>query len=240
MLRHPGRAGDLLTAVVNELAALNDLPEAKPLIREAGTPKYLVTNAFARSFPQDAMEGAPAPLGDLLEVVGRLRPLVQGHTPAGDDVVVYGDLTPEHIVATGSAGRPTFLDPALSIGPVVLDVARLVSRLALQVMAVRHRHARRIFTSVHQAAVLLARRHEHPTDWLRSLALLWAADTVTYLHTCRTTPMVLPQPYQAEAILSIEPAVLAMLDRSVRALAVSDGAKVWNLTVDSAIRAAGQ
>ncbi|QDY79102.1 hypothetical protein [Streptomyces qinzhouensis] len=229
VVQRPTRSGDLLIGVMRELEALVRDRTVPAIAREAAIPACTVTATFERKFTRD-----PLPDGVLGDVVGRLRERAAAHPVTDTGGVVFGDLKPEHVLVTGNSGRPVFLDPGLSTGPGILDVAKLVSRLVLHTMSSRPRNPQRIVAGINDASQLLARRGPMPSgEWLQQLVLLWAMDTACLIHTVRTAPAMLPLPAHLSALDSVEPLALVLIDRMARALeAITDGNRLWMLVLD--------
>ncbi|MFF6973361.1 MULTISPECIES: hypothetical protein [Streptomyces] len=228
--QRPTQTGDLLTQVVRALDALAQ-PATARIVRETATPGCTIPGTFARKFT-----GLPKPDGVLGTVVERLLPLAAALPDPGGEGrgVVFGDLKPEHILVTGGAGRPVFLDPGLTCGPVILDAAKLVSRLLLHLCGSRPRSAKRIVSGVGDFAFALARATPDPSRWLWQLVLLWAMDTASVLHTVSTAPALLPLPVHLDRVDLAESLVTGLLDRNSRTLeAVTDGQRLWPLVLDN-------
>ncbi|MEU2950916.1 phosphotransferase [Streptomyces xanthochromogenes] len=243
--KEPHRTAELLTAVTDELAAL-DRPDVTALVTAAAIPERSVHATFARKFngisgtTYIAQTGGSAPA--LTQTVTRLRKVRLTGSPG---TVVFGDLKPEHAVFPDGGGRPAFLDPGMSLGPREADLGKLVSRLVLGLVASPLPGAGTaaalggIGQFADRASQSMGGRGR--AAWLRQLVVLWLMDTVNILTTYLTAPAGLPLPDTARQVIERAGAVCTMLDRTSAALeSRADGPAVWRLALDNARTAAGR
>ncbi|MEU5163400.1 phosphotransferase [Streptomyces sp. NPDC020875] len=220
--QYPARTSRLLRGALRELNILTARPEALVLARAAGTPDATISAVFERKFGQSQRSD------ELLEqAVIRLRELAAGLD--SPDVAVFGDLKPEHVLV--GRDRYAFIDPALSVGSPVLDVAKLVSRLVLYLAVVPSSNPCRAMAGIDEAVAEWARHTApgpHGGGRLWQLVLAWAMDTANILHTVRTAPAMMPLPGHLHGLLGVDHRVVLMLDRIARALEQNgDGGRAW-------------
>ncbi|WUH90280.1 hypothetical protein OG900_09345 [Streptomyces sp. NBC_00433] len=129
--------------------------------------------------------------------------------------VVYGDLTPEHVLYPGRPGtEPVFLSPALTRDTPLADPAQLLSRCVLVLLAAQPGR-----TVAEQAAQGFADFAQQQADRfpglrdqaLRNLLRLWAMDTANIMSTYLTTPADLPLPEHAGVLRTKAAAVLGIM-----------------------------
>ncbi|MEV0446121.1 phosphotransferase [Streptomyces spectabilis] len=186
------------------------------------------------------LSGDHAPV--LAAVVDRLRKLGLA-TATGPRALVYGDLKPEHVIyPDGPDCAPGFLDPGMANGRVQADVAKLISRTFLNLIA-------EPLPAVNPTPVadglgaLVEHRIWHLTNderpvWLRELVLLWLMDTTNILSTYLTCPLTLPLPELAGALTQRAEAVCGLLDTVSALLAEDRSAPVWPSALAEAVQAA--
>ncbi|MFD0367673.1 hypothetical protein [Streptomyces sp. NPDC127114] len=230
----PGRTRELLGLVVRDVAeglareGVAEAVESAP-IRERG-----ISGTFARKF-----NGLSGPVylrqtghGEVLQTVAtRLRRTRRiPPTPAG--TVVFGDLKPEHATFPADGGRPVYLDPGLMRGHEVADTAKLISRMALGLVACRPAAVGVILSGLDSFVRASARRlpADERTGWMRELVLLVLMDTLNILTTYLTAPADLPLSAHAAGVRDRARHVTTLLDHATAPLAATeDGATWWRL-----------
>lgn len=156
----------------------------------------LSANSYLRALGRDSglPENERQEIVELVQhAVWRLLRIAGAISPR-QDVVVFGDLKPEHVYIDGP--RLTYIDPAVqwAAGPQP-DIAKLLGRTLL--LALGHPDPRAGRQIVQGVASVLARHvaalpeHER-TGRLREVMVLWLMDTVSILSTCLSAPTGLP------------------------------------------------
>ncbi|MEU9606357.1 phosphotransferase [Streptomyces sp. NPDC048057] len=248
IVKRPERTADLLAAVTGELEVLGE-PDARALATAAAIPERSVAATFGRKFNGLSASSYLAlcgPLAPVLERVvarlGRMRPNA-AHSARR---VIFGDLKPEHALFPDEAGgRPVFLDPGLSLGHPATDMAKLVSRLVLHLIAQPPDGAgvRRVADGIDAYAETVIRRlgPDGRKVWLRQIVTLWLMDTVNILTTYLTSPEGLPLPDHARTVTERAGAVAVLLEETSAALASQeDGRVVWQMALGNVVRAASR
>jgi hypothetical protein len=225
LLGEPHRTPDVLRRVWAPLTRLYRTPvEGWPVIAERDivatfTRKFLggqgSTVHFGAHLRRDV---GPDVVEGLRYVVRRLRTIPATRPTT---TLVFGEVKPEHILMTGTG--PVFLDPGVHVAAPVSDLAKLVSRLLLMVMArVSATSARR-----HIVAGLTDMIWEErstaglasSTAWMVELLTLVARDTVNIVSTYLTTPERFPLPRSAGAVLERAGLVVPVVEHLVTGLA---------------------
>ncbi|GGR02296.1 hypothetical protein [Streptomyces netropsis] len=246
LAKEPHRTGELMTRVLVELAGLQRSAVARAVDEVAITERG-IRSTFHRKFNGISGPTYLRKAGDagevLATVVGRLRRLRV--TPAaGRQPVVYGDLKPDHAVfPDGPEGRPVFLDPGLAHGPAQTDMAKLVSRIVLNLIASPPDRAAADATiagiGVFADAMTADLGPDERAAWIKHLVVLWLMDTTNILSTYLTCPPDLPLPEHGGKISRQAKAVVTLLDRTTAHLiAGTDPRAVWRLTLTDAAKAA--
>ncbi|WP_329212424.1 phosphotransferase [Streptomyces sp. NBC_01708] len=240
----PARTPALLQLVHRALDPVLRQRDVMALADRAPIVERSITGTFLRKF--NGLSGptylSRSPHGDVLRlVVARLR---SHHTVSSmARPIVFGDLKPEHILFTTGDPRPAFIDPGLMRGPLCADPAKLMSRLALGLVARQPPAAETRAVLDGMAAYTADATAHHSTDeedaWLRQLIDLWLMDTTNILTTYLTNPPDLPLSPHGAAVAARAGAVCQMLDLSSRALAARHPARhTWNLCLANAAQAA--
>ncbi|NGO70641.1 hypothetical protein [Streptomyces boncukensis] len=245
LLRAPERTEDLFAVVLGQVAGLQR-QDVDGWLRGREIPERDLAAIFARKF---APGSAPAYLGELGaarlrpamrhrtatvlgRVVARLRRAELRATEQGRGVL-FGDLKPEHILyPEGPRGRPIFLDPGIQRGPHMADVAKLLSRTVLALLAAQPGiHTARVL--VDELAGFFPRRYG--TAPLHDILVLWAMDTTNILTTYLAAPADVPLPALGCGVLERLGAVLMLLDHLTWQLDLAAGAgTVWSEALDYA------
>ncbi|MDV5143292.1 hypothetical protein R1T08_02935 [Streptomyces sp. SBC-4] len=233
--REPGRTRELLGLVVRDVAeglARGGVAEAveRASIRERG-----IAGTFARKF--NGLSGSvylrETGHGQALDVVATRLRRARRVPPAAPRSVVFGDLKPEHAVfPDAAAGRPVYLDPGLMRGHEVADTAKLVSRMALGLIARRSAAAVVVLAGLDSfvRATVRGLPAEERALWLRELVALVLMDTLNILSTYLTAPEGLPLSAHAAGVGDRARVVVDLLDRATAPLmATGDGASLWRL-----------
>ncbi|MFE6761485.1 phosphotransferase [Streptomyces sp. NPDC057689] len=242
----PGRTADLLHLVRQELAPVLRSPDVVALVDRAPIVERAVPGTFLRKFSgiNGAVYLGRLPYGNLLrDVVLRLRRANVSATFTSSRPVVFGDLKPEHVLFPSDGGRPSFIDPGLMRNPPCADLAKLLSRLFLDLVACRPgEDAVRVV--LEQAAVhadVAAAHLSAPEEdaLLRQLVALWLMDTTNILTTYLSHPTGLPMPRIGAAVVSGAEAVCRMLDLCTSALVpLRSGRDLWRLCLAHVAQAA--
>lgn len=163
----------------------------------------------------------------LRSTVARLRRLRLALVPTTRPVLVYGELKPEHVIFPHGIGEPpAFVDPGLMRAGVSADVAKLISRTALLVAAVRPgaETAARVADGI--GAFVIARAatvpHHVRPGWLREVLALWLMDTVNITSTYLSAPAGLPLPAHGAALVERAAAACRMVEAVGAELAAED------------------
>lgn len=253
LLAEPWRTAELLGRTWAELRGLHRADVADRLPASLGLGERGILGTFARRFrgtqakayldglvlrgggtgARSAQTTVPA-----RRVVARLRKLWLAHPLTTDrPTVVYGDAKPEHVLfADDAAGeRPRLIDPALQLGPVTVDAAKLISRTMLLLIS----SPPGSINSVTLAAGLgdfldqlaaASVRDETGAAWWRELLLLWLTDTVNIATTYLSAPAELDLPPHAATVVAHARTVWALVDRlSAEVDAGTDPHTVWKL-----------
>ncbi|WP_019061661.1 phosphotransferase [Streptomyces prunicolor] len=256
--KDPARTGDLLKAAVTGLSGLQH-PTVMAQVDAAPIPERSIDGTFRRKFngvsgrlyigrlgvdrlDERARQGVAAVVG---VVVARLLKLRLA-PPIGPRVIVYGDLKPEHVYfPDGPEERPVFIDPGLARGPAHHDVAKLVSRTFLTLIAAPPVDAPACAVVDGIAAFVTeqtsALRGPLRGLWLRRLLVTWLMDTVNILTTYLAAPAALPLPEHAQAVIDQTRAVCTILDQiSAQLAAGTDPDAAWRLALGAVTKAAAR
>ncbi|SPE49391.1 hypothetical protein SNS2_1078 [Streptomyces netropsis] len=248
LAKEPNRTGELMTRVLVELAGLQR-PAVARAVDEVEIVERGIDSTFHRKFNGISGPTYLRKAGDagevLAAVVGRLRRLRL--TPAAESrPVVYGDLKPDHAVFPDDPeGRPVFLDPGLARGRPQTDVAKLVSRTVLNLIASPPDRAAADATTagigVFADAMTADLSPDERAVWIKHLVVLWLMDTTNILSTYLTSPPDLPLPEHASKITQQAKAVVTLLNRTTAHLITgTDPRAVWRLALTDASKAADQ
>ncbi|MGH3792016.1 MAG: phosphotransferase [Pseudonocardiaceae bacterium] len=191
------------------------------------SPHSSITDTYARKFhnPRHTREylsalgkgwAGPDERREVRESLTTLRtvlsPLLR---PLAPPVVIYGDLTPDHVFLE-AAGYSTWIDPGLHCADPAAELAKLVSRTLLLLVTTppTQNRASAIITALDQLLTAFLRHHAPAeTHTLRRLLALWLADWSNYL----TTALSLPP----EVLLPLSPTLLAAAARARALLLVA-------------------
>ncbi|WP_051828620.1 phosphotransferase [Streptomyces bicolor] len=256
--KEPARTLDLLTAAVTGLEGLQH-PRVVCQVDAAPIPERSIDGTFRRKFngvsgriyigrlgldrlDERTCQGVAAVVGT---VVARLLKLRLA-PPIGPTVIVYGDLKPEHVLFPDGPGEaPVFIDPGLARGPAHHDVAKLVSRAFLMLIAAPPVDAPASAVVDGIAAFVAdqtrALRGTLRGRWLRRLLVTWLMDTVNILSTYLTAPTELPLPEHAQTVFDQAEALCPVLDQvSAQLVAATDPYAAWQLALRAVTKAAAR
>lgn len=232
LVNSPQNAGTLMTAALERLDGLHRQSTSRLVI---GAPiDRGVRSTFQRTFAgASAAEyltslhtAHPAATAQLEAIVRRLG--TGDTTTVGFGraltTVVYGDLTPEHVLYPGRPGtEPVFLSPALNRDTPLADPAQLLSRCVLVLLAaqpgraVAEQAAQGFAEFTQQQAGRFPGMREQA---LRGILRLWAMDTGTTMSTYLAAPGDLPLPEHAGALRTKAAAVLAIAHQVAGAVSI--------------------
>ncbi|MGW0345884.1 phosphotransferase [Streptomyces anthocyanicus] len=230
LLTHPGDTGTLVERCLTELRPLHRPGAARRLGPGRSTVERSVDGTFRRKFEGQDAAAYVVRLGnaqwrkegdfvaDLVRVsVRRLLALRRTQTAPAGTSLAYGDLKPEHVLFPDAPdGRPVFLDPGLLHASPTVDLAKLLSRTVLLLIARRPDPvtARLIldglatFARSHAGRLSLKDRRA----WLRHLLMLWLMDTLNILTTYLSAPAALPLPGLGAALVGRALPVCSLVD----------------------------
>ncbi|MFI6875804.1 hypothetical protein ACIBL6_20465 [Streptomyces sp. NPDC050400] len=152
LLRTPERSCALLEETFAELRPLYRARTAEWLGPAGAIGERSIAATFVRKFNGisgqtciDQLGADRCPLPERIEAVAHLRAVVTRLRHArlaalqpAHEVLLYGDLKPEHVIYPhGPAEQPQFIDPGLSRGRATSDVAKLISRIVLRLLIAR-------------------------------------------------------------------------------------------------------
>ncbi|WP_051856084.1 hypothetical protein [Streptomyces sp. NRRL B-1347] len=244
VVKEPDRTEDLAVRAMRELdGAMRRMADRVQHVQisERGIPATFsrkFNGISGHAYLRQAGEFGPV----LREVVVRLRRLGQA-TATGPRPLVYGDLKPEHIVYPhGPNEPPGYLDPGIAYGRDAADLAKLISRTTLGLIA-DPPPSGTVESVTAGLGACAGKRVWHLTDseraaWLRELAVLWLMDTVNILSTYLTCPAVLPMPPKAIAAVERADAVCRLLDVASTVLAENKTSTAWPIVLGEAAKAA--
>ncbi|MEU1558516.1 hypothetical protein ABZ517_38265 [Streptomyces scabiei] len=256
LLQRPRETAALLQGAFGELHQLHRMDAARLLATAGVIGERSIRGTFQRKFNGISGTAYLDRLGadrytpddqhliaDLLRrTVDRLRRMSStGLPPAvAERVPVYGDPKPEHILFPDQqTGRAVFLDPGLLLATPVVDAAKLISRTALLLAAVRPgpRHGEAVVCGV--GAFAAARMDVLPGSgrraWLRELLVLWLMDSVNILTTYLSAPASLPLPAQGAGLVQRAVDLCRITDQiSAELAAGADAPVVWESMLDRA------
>lgn len=219
LLAMPERARELLELPLAALRHLHRPGAARRLDPGGVIGERSITGTFLRKFNGAAAEYvedlgaercAPETSAAVAELVRAsvhrlhgLRMLLPGVVGT---TLAYGDLKPEHVVfPDGPDGRPVLLDPGMLRASPMVDLAKLMSRTVLVLVAHRpHPTVTRLILDGVEAlarsrAAHLPARERRP--WLRHLLTLWLMDTLNITTTYLSAPAALPLPRRGLALV---------------------------------------
>ncbi|MFG2322891.1 hypothetical protein [Streptomyces sp. NPDC048568] len=230
LLLHPGDTGSLVERCLTELRPLHRPGAACRLGPGRTTGERSVDGTFLRKFEGEEGAAYVVQLGtgqwrgecdsvaDLVRIsVRRLLALRRTLTAPTGTSLAYGDLKPEHVLfPDGPGGQPVFLDPGLLWASPTADLAKLLSRTVLLLIARRPAPvtARLILDGLatsarsHAGGLFLKDRRA----WLRHLLVLWLMDTLNILTTYLSAPAALPLPRLAVALVKRAVPVCSLVD----------------------------
>ncbi|MGP2436999.1 phosphotransferase [Streptomyces sp. JW3] len=258
LLVRPSDTAELLALAFHELRPLHQAGAARRLDPAGVIGERSIAGTFQRKF--NGLSGAAyierlgaerctpetnAELAALVRLsVERLRHLRMGLPAPVGTTLVYGDLKPEHVVfPDGATGRPVLLDPGLMRAAPMVDVAKLLSRMILVLIARRPdatttREILDGFTvfAVTRVAQMSARDRK---AWLRHLLTLWLMDALNILTTYLSAPAALPLPPLGLTLIERAAPVCRLID-TVSADLARDPARsdAWDLALDEAMAVA--
>ncbi|MGA5202835.1 hypothetical protein [Streptomyces variegatus] len=212
LLVMPERTHELMEQPLAELRPLHRPGAARRLDPGGAIGERSIAGTFLRKFNGAAAEyvddlGAercdPDTRGAVVELVRASVARLHGlrmtlPAPVGTSLA-YGDLKPEHVVfPDGPDCRPVLLDPGLLRGSPMVDLAKLMSRTVLVLVA--HRPHPTVTRQILDGLALLTLsragnlgvRERRP--WLRHLLTLWLMDTLNITTTYLSAPAALPLP----------------------------------------------
>lgn len=258
LLTRPGDTVELLAAAFDELRPLHR-PDAARRLDPAGViGERSIAGTFQRKFnglsgttyierigaercdPQNCQELAELVHGS----VEKLRRLRMALPAAEGTTLAYGDLKPEHVVfPDGEGSRPVLLDPGLMRMAPMVDVAKMLSRTVLVLIAGRPGAAavRQILDGFTVFAVSRIAQMSAGDQrvWLRHLLTLWLMDTLNILTTYLSAPAALPFPSLGLTLVERAVPVCRMVDRISTELAVGPSRlDVWDRALDEAMEVA--
>ncbi|MFJ1607082.1 hypothetical protein ACIOHS_27470 [Streptomyces sp. NPDC088253] len=231
LLDRPGQTGELLERPLLELQPLHRPGAARRLEPAGVMEERSIAGTFLRKFDGAASAQYVEQLGververltreqvvELVRVsVRRLHGLRMTLPSVPGTTLAYGDLKPEHVVfPEGPDGRPVLLDPGLLQASPMIDVAKLLSRTVLFLVA--HRPdpvtVRQILDGL---AVLAVARAGHLSAkerraWVRHLLTLWLMDTLNITTTYLSAPAGLPLPTLGQALVERADRVCCLVD----------------------------
>ncbi|MGP3777028.1 phosphotransferase (plasmid) [Streptomyces sp. SDT5-1] len=169
----------------------------------------------------------------------RLRALQPTH-----QVLLYGDLKPEHVIFPhgAAAERPHFIDPGLSRGRATGDIAKLISRIVMRLLIAHPAPsaAERLLDSLDDFARrrITAMPGKAARTWQREVLTFWLMDTANLLSTILAAPPDLPLNERTGALAAQPLAVCRLLDRlTTVVIHQHDAATAWD-TALSTVRGA--
>ncbi|MCX4677632.1 hypothetical protein OG413_20385 [Streptomyces sp. NBC_01433] len=242
--QNPACTADLLRLVRQELDPALGEPALTAEVDRAPITERSITGTFMRKF--NGLSGPTylnrTPHGEALRaVVFRLRTAYAGTTVLARPVI-FGDLKPEHVLFPPDGGRPVFIDPGLMRGPLCADLAKLLSRLLLDLVArpPGEDDVRRVLEGIaaYTADVTTPLKAADASLWLRQLMVLWLMDTTNILSTYLTNPPDLPMSPQGAAVAARAEDVCRMLDLCTTALTPRRSSRdTWSLCLAHAAQA---
>lgn len=221
----PGCTADLLHLVRQELAPVLRGRDVVALADRAPIVERSIPGTFLRKF--NGISGATylsrSPHGEVLrDIVFRVRWANVAAASSPARLVIFGDLKPEHVLFPPGGGRPSFIDPGLMRNPPCADLAKLLSRLLLGLVARRPGEDNvRVVLDQITAYTDAAAAHLSAADesaLLRQLVILWLMDTTNILTTYLSHPTGLLMTRNGEAVVARAGAVCRMLDLCTTAL----------------------
>ncbi|MET7437289.1 phosphotransferase [Streptomyces sp. NPDC005568] len=255
IFKSPERTGELLGRTFGALAVLQRPVVAEQADQSAITERG-IDATFRRKFNGLSGRAYIDRLGEhrleehtrhgvaivLRQVIARLVKLRLA-PPLGAAQVLYGDLKPEHVIfPDGPDELPVFIDPGLQRGPGHADVAKLVSRTVLSLIAAPPLTGPvaaldGVDTFVQEQLRPMGRALRGL--YLRRLLVTWLMDTANITTTYLSAPVGLPLPEQAGAVIGRIEAVSTLLDRiSALLIADTDASAAWRLALAQAAKAA--
>ncbi|WP_406144780.1 phosphotransferase [Streptomyces sp. NBC_01012] len=242
----PGRTAELLHLVRQELAPVLRGHEVVALADRAPITERSIPGTFLRKFNGPGGEAylSRSPHGETLrDIAFRVRRANAAAASSPARTVIFGDLKPEHVLFPFDGGRPTFIDPGLMRHPPCADLAKLLSRLLLDLVARRPGEdaVRMVLDQVvvHTDAAAAHLSAADESGLLRQLVVLWLMDTTNILTTYLSHPTSLLMPRNGAAVVAKAGAVCRMLDLCTTALGPHrSGRDLWRLCLAHVARAA--
>ncbi|MBX9395681.1 phosphotransferase [Streptomyces sp. TRM72054] len=231
LLSHPDQTRELLERPLAELRPLHRPGAARRLDPARVIGERSIAGTFLRKF--NGSEGAAyvdqlgtersefevrEEVTDLVRhSVQRLNGLRMTLPSAAGTTLAYGDLKPEHVIfPDGPDGRPVLLDPGLLRASAMVDVAKLLSRTVLFLLARRPDPATARLILDGLAVVAQSRARHLPRGeqraWLRHLLTLWLMDTLSITATYLSAPAALPLPSLGLALIERAVPVCSLVD----------------------------
>ncbi|WP_051853136.1 hypothetical protein [Streptomyces aureocirculatus] len=141
---------------------------------------------------------------------------------------LYGNLHTDHIICH-DADRETLLSPLLHFGPRGADLAQLISRCTLDLLACPTATAKLITDALRKAVTDHSRAIPRPAraSWLLDVLCLWHADTLNAVAAALLAPPGMRLPHQAHSILQHLSRVSALLTALRRATSTRDPQPAW-------------
>jgi hypothetical protein len=219
LLVMPERTRELMERPLVELRPLHRPGAARRLDPAGAIGERSIAGTFLRKFNGAAAEyvddlGAERceqrtreAVAELVRAsVHRLHELRMTLPSVAGTTLAYGDLKPEHVVfPAGPDCRPVLLDPGLLRASPMVDLAKLMSRTVLVLVA--HRPHPTVTRQILDGLALLALsraghlgvRERRP--WTRNLLTLWLMDTLNIVTTYLSAPAALPLPRLGLALI---------------------------------------
>ncbi|MFJ4897947.1 MULTISPECIES: phosphotransferase [unclassified Streptomyces] len=242
----PESTAGLLHLVHEELAPVLRGHDLVALVDRAPIVERSIPGTFLRKF--NGTSGAAylrrSPHGEVLrDIVLRVRRANAAAGSSSPRLVIFGDLKPEHVLFPPGGGRPSFIDPGLMRNPPCADLAKLLSRLVLDMVARRPgEDSVRVVLDQITAYKDAAAAHLAAVDesaLLRQLVILWLMDTTNILTTYLSHPAGLPMTRNGAVVVARTGAVCRMLDLCTSALVpLRAGRDLWRLCLAYVAQAA--
>ncbi|MFF1690780.1 hypothetical protein [Streptomyces sp. NPDC058254] len=253
LLRTPAQTVPLLEGTFAELRPLYRTRTAGWLGPSGAIGERSIAATFARKFngisgqtyldrlgadrcPPDVRTEAAA---RLRSVVARLRHARLAALQPAHEILLYGELKPEHVLFPHeTGGRPLFIDPGLGRGLATSDAAKLISRIVLRLLIARPTPsaAAQLLDGVDAFAQhrVAQRSAKAARTWQREVLILWMMDTANLLSTVLSAPPGLPLNERTRALADRPLAACRLLDHASAAfLQQRDVTTAWHTALDT-------